>query len=367
MESTDQTPELEKILLENQKLKRELELNYEQQRLDIERRKIEEESDRHHRDYKRNLTSTILTAFSILVTAIITIITFVSTRSTNDATNRINEETLLLTRLERIDKLKSEFDDSLASPEHKSSLAFELIRDSQLLSEYDKERLIRYYHSFVQLEKTRKEIRSKQENLNPKDIVNLKRAELNQIILENQLNTEQDEDKRNKIRKKLQSINQEMGVTEESRTIARQLDTLGMLQKEITGNNRNSPLINEQVTWLKEGYYRTLGDVVVTLEKLNEGQGTGVLTLTGPSINSRKQNIYFSVPGSLTTTYNGKKLFFRFIRIDHAGKNPLTKALYFTSITVGYDKELVTENQKSITPDKQTKAVIEKNTKTGKR
>ncbi|KAF0198328.1 MAG: hypothetical protein FD166_1381 [Bacteroidetes bacterium] len=330
MENDIHSPEQERILLENQKLKREIEHNFEQQRLDIEKSKIEEERDRQKRDYKRNLTSSVLTAFSILVTAIITIISFLSTRSTNDATNRINEETLLLTKLERIDKLKSEFDDSLATLEHKSSIAYELIRDSLLLSQYDRERLIRYYQSFLQLENARREINSKQDKINSRDLANLKRAELNLILLENQLSTEENEGKRTKIRQKINALTEELRVTKETRAVVKQMDTLNQVQKEITGNGRNSPLIAEQVTWLKVGYYRPFGEIMVTLEQLNELQGSGLISVSGQMVNTKKQQMTFSVPGIRTAIFNDQTYEFRFIKIDRAGKNPLTKAVYFS-------------------------------------
>ncbi|MFH1118868.1 MAG: hypothetical protein V1775_03540 [Bacteroidota bacterium] len=330
MENDIHSPEQERILLENQKLKREIEHNFEQQRLDIEKRKIEEKRDRQKRDYKRNLSGSVLTAFSILVTAIITIISFVSTRSTNDATNRINEETLLLTRLERIDKLKSEVDDSLASPEHKSSIAYELIRDSLLLSQYDRERLIRYYQSFLLLDNARKEISKNQDNIHPGDLANLKRAELNLISLENQLSTEDNEGKRAKIRQKINALTEELQVTKETRAVVKQLDTLNQMQKEITGNGRNSPFIADQVTWLKVGYSRPFGGARVTLERLDEQQGSGLIAVSGQAGNSKKQQLNFCVPGFLTTGINGRNYRFHFIKIDRAGKNPLTKAVYFS-------------------------------------
>jgi len=359
MENDIDSPEKERILLENQKLKREIEHNFEQQRLDIEKRKIDEERDRQKRDYKRNLTGSILTAFSILVTAIITIISFLSTRNTNDATNRINEETLLLTKLERIDKLKSEFDDSLASLEHKSSIAYELIRDSLLLSQYDRERLIRYYQSFLQLENARREINSKQDKINSRDLASLKRAELNLILLENQFSTESDEGKRTKVREKINALTEELRITNETRAIVKQMDTLSQVQKEISGNDKNSPLIAEQVTWLKVGYYRPFREIMVTLEQLNELQGSGLISISGQMVNTKKQQMAFTVPGIRTAIYNGKTYEFRFIKIDRAGKNPLTKAVYFTvRILISKKAELTLDN-KTKTPDKQTKAVIQ--------
>lgn len=330
MEEDIHSLEKEKLRLENQKLQREIELNYDQQLLNIEKRKLTEEENRQKRDLKRSLAALYLTAFSILVSAVITIFSFVSTRNINEATNKINEETLLQTKLERIDKLKSEFDDSLTSVEHKSSIAFELIRDTLLLSGYDRERFIRFYTLYQLADNTRKEIGNNEGNIKPGETEKLVMAEIRQVEIENKLREENNPTERKRLEAQIDALTGNLNVTPETRKIARKIDTLSAVQKEISGKDFTTRNLQPEINWIKVNFNRPFGDIIITLESLQEKEKQGTASVRGKDSGSHKEMVPFTVPCKRFVTYNNITYQLDFVKIDRAGKNPFTKAVYFS-------------------------------------
>ena len=324
--------EKEKIELEIQKLQRDLSSNFEEQ-------KILGDKEKHQKDHRRSMLALWLSIISPIITIISLVITFWSLQSNVI----INEETLRQKKLERVDKLKSEFDNVNTQRERKSSIAYELMADSTLLSKYDRDRYAAFYNSFYAAVTQKEEkssslnqqIESKSKGITKQEIEKLNEAEKKQVNLENKLAYTTTTNQALEIKNELKAITEDMNAAGPAIKL---LDTLSSNQKDLTKLQKESSIVQPEVTWFKEGYYRPFEDIIIALVQLNVNKGTGTVRVSkilGENNSMELYTISFNIPGKKTFIYNKNTYEIDFIKIDRAGKNPFTKAVYFSILNLG--------------------------------
>ena len=331
-----------KLQYEVAKLKREVEENYEKRRLDADMTK-------HSKDHKRSTLALYFGVLSPLVALSSLFVTYYSVslnKEVSESNLKISNESLRQSKIERIDKLKSEFDNNGTIRERRSSIAYELITlsDSTVISPYDRKRYEQYYNEFANTISEKEDatgnlsgqIAQNATDVPKEDLGKLNEAEQTQIILENQLASAKTPSEEKAIQTQLKSITQDLS---QNTQVIKLLDSLSKTQKDLTRYEKESSVSTPLVTWLKEGYYRPYESLTISLTELSPTRGSGVIRIREKANDQDEAQeiarIPFTVPSKKTFTYSGRTYEIEFVKIGLAGKNPFTKAVYFSVVQIG--------------------------------
>lgn len=338
--------EREKLRLETEKLQRDIDLNIESKKLSIEENRIESDGKRQKREHIRSIVALALTALSIIITGVLTYGSFQTNKEINSATLEVNRETLRQKKLERIDKLQTEYEGDLTSRDRKASIAHELmnIGDTTLIPRRDRDRYSAFYAAFYAAisaketlsDNSNKKIQNLEPTINANEIQKLQKAEEKQVLLENKLSSTKDPTLRKEI------ANQIIDISKTTSPVGKLVDTVGLAQLAITSIEKESVSLQPKVTWFKEGYYRPFGDLIVALVELDYRNSRGVVKISGNDNGDQSKEITrisFSVPGKKTFSHKNQLYEIDFIKIDRAGKNPFTKAVYFSFVRLNKNSQ----------------------------
>jgi len=107
----------------------------------------------------------------------------------------------------------------------------------------------------------------------------------------------------------------------------KELETLP-LTKSSTEEEHDSSFTGTS-SWFKEGYYRPFGNLKIVLAKLNVSQKFAVVEVRDANY-KLKTNFYIDLKSSKEFYVENTKFKFTFDNIASAGRNPFTKAAYFS-------------------------------------
>jgi hypothetical protein len=310
--------------LETRRRQRDLDLNLEKEKFILDKAKTEAEQRRQRFDNIKSTFALVVSLLSIGVTAYMAYLSIQTNRE-------ISREATRQKQVERVDKLKAEY--STASNDRKAAIAeyFKNIPDSTLVSRTEREGYKSFWTAYytrvnadeATAKETNETIQKMQASITKTDIEKLKKTEVAQLNLENSLSQTKDSAVRAGIREKISAVKANVS------PVGKLVDSLSQTRVAITQFEKGAANVQSEVTWIKERYFRLFGAIKVLLVDLNPSRNSGTVRISSTE-SPEVINLTFTSLGKKNFFYANKLYEIDFVKIDRAGNNPFTKAVYFS-------------------------------------
>lgn len=341
----DQNNEALKKDLQQEKLKAEIALLERQLKNRLEEKAHENETERQRKDYRRSVMGFSLTAFSVLVSALISYYSITKTTQVTSEKIKIDNDNFWLDQLKRIDQLRADFDDSKTSTRRRVAIAYELahFQGEETMTPDEKAFFQTFYTEnnaiFHKPDTISKQLEAKDDNIKNDEtkMTFFKKAGEIEFELENA----QTEPEREKAQERFDSLKSEIRDPELTETLVL-LDSLSNTQVDAVRLQEETGIATPVASWFKKGYYRQFfeHEIRIGLSELKTNKKIGRAKISFPDAQGKfipKTTLDFLVPSRKVIKHQGVTYEINFNKIDRAGKNPLTKAVYFSVVKTPTD------------------------------